>query len=67
MDTNRAVTITDKNGVIEIRPQPSLEEVMKPYWDEFKRTHPNFKPLTDEELKQAIREAVAEGATRNEQ
>lgn len=67
LDKNRTLTITDKKGALELRPQPTLEERMRPHWEEFHRTHPNHKPLNDEELKKAIREAVAYGAWRKEQ
>lgn len=61
MDTHRIVTISDKNGVIEIRPTPSLQERMQKHWDKL----PPFQGTkTDEELKAAIAEAVAEGAAK---
>jgi len=63
-DKNRQVIITEKKGVIEIRPQPTLEERMQKHWDKFRRQQPNFKPLSDAELKQAIAESVAEGAAK---
>lgn len=63
IDKNRAVTITDRNGVIEIRPQPTLEERMHQAWEKL----PPFKGTRDdEELKQAIQDAVARGAMRKE-
>ncbi len=59
LDINRNVTITEKNGTLVIKPEPSLSEVMQPIWAEFHRTHPNFKPLSDAEFKQATRDAFA--------
>jgi len=64
LDKNRLVVITEKKNSIEIRPQPSLEERMRPHWEKFRATRPNIKPLSEKQLKQAIRESVAEGATK---
>ncbi len=56
---NRTLKVTEKRGVLELKPQPSFEEVMQKHWDKFRKTHPNHKPLTDEELNQAIRDTYA--------
>ncbi len=56
IDKNRAVTITENNGVIEIRPQPTLEERMRQAWKKL----PAFQGTkTDEDLKQAIRDTYS--------
>jgi len=57
LDKNRRLSITEKKGALELRPQPSLEERMRPHWEAFRKSHPNHKPLTDEELKRAIRDS----------
>lgn len=54
---NRVLTITDKKGVLELRPQPSLEERMRPHWEAFKKSHPNFPKLSDEDIHNEVRKA----------
>lgn len=56
LDINRHVTITEKNGMLVINPQPPLQERLEKLWAQF----PAIKGIqTDEELKQATREAFA--------
>ncbi len=57
---NRTLKVTEKRGVLELKPQPSFEEVMAPIWKEMKKQLKGKKPLTDEELNQAIRDPYAE-------
>ncbi len=57
LDKNRVVTITDRDGVIEIRLQPTLEQRMKKHWDAFHRSHPNFPALSDEDIHGEVRKA----------
>ncbi len=57
---NRTLKVTEKRGVLELKPQPSLEEVMAPIWKEMKKQLKGKKPLTDEGLNQAIRDSYAE-------
>lgn len=62
---NRTLQATEKNGMLELKPSQSVEEIMAPVWKEM-RKHVK-RPLSDEELTQAIRESVAYGAWRKEQ
>lgn len=63
---NRTLTARLKGDGLELKPQPTLEERMKKHWEWFKKTHPNHKPLTDEELKQEIKQSVAEAWSQQE-
>lgn len=56
LDVNRAVTITDKGGVITIKPAPTLDERMREAWKQL----PPFKGVkSDEEFQQISRQAWA--------
>jgi AbrB family looped-hinge helix DNA binding protein len=57
LNKGRMITFTDKDGAIEIRPQPSLGELMAPIWKETAKYI--RRPISDEELKQAIRQTKA--------
>jgi bifunctional DNA-binding transcriptional regulator/antitoxin component of YhaV-PrlF toxin-antitoxin module len=60
LDKNRVVIFTDKNGVIEIHPQPSIKESMAPIWKAM-HTHLKDKPvLTEEEFSQAVHQSFAD-------
>lgn len=63
---HRVLRITEKKGVIELKPAQTLEQRMQKHWDAFSKAHPNHKPMNDEELKTAIGEAVAYGAWEKE-
>lgn len=56
LNQNRTLTVTDKRGVLELRPEPTFEERMRPHWEEFHRTHPNFKPPSEEEIHTEVRD-----------
>lgn len=62
---SRRLTIRLRGDELVLKPQPTLQEHMKPVWDEMAK-HVK-RPLSDEELKQAIRKSVAHGAWRKEQ
>ena len=59
LDKNRILTITDKKGALELRPQATLEERMRPHGEEFKRTHPNFKPPTEDKIHEEVSDTYA--------
>ena len=50
LSKNRQLRISDKEGKLELKPLPTLEERMRPHWEEFHRTHPNFKPPAEDEI-----------------
>jgi len=56
-DKQRIVNLTERNGKIEIQALPSLEERMRKHWQ---KLPPHKGTKTDQELKQAIRDAFAE-------
>jgi len=50
LDQNSIMTVSERDGSIVLSPLPSLRERMKEHWDYFQRTHPDYKPLTDEQI-----------------
>lgn len=57
LDVNRDVTITDRGGIITIKPAPTLDEILTEVW---KQLPPFIGVTSDEEFQRISREAWAQ-------
>ncbi|MEO7364519.1 MAG: AbrB/MazE/SpoVT family DNA-binding domain-containing protein [Candidatus Saccharimonadales bacterium] len=58
---NRVLLAELRGGKIILSPQPDLAEAMQQFWGK----HSAKRPLTESELKLAVRSSVAGGASKN--
>ena len=61
LDRNRVLHAELRGGSIILTPQPTLTDAMQRFWDKSKAK----RPLTDEELKEAIRTSATNRLTKN--
>lgn len=64
LDENRVLEVREHNGALELRPQPSVEDLMKKHWDHFKAKNPDYVPPTgkalDDMMHNEVRDAYAQ-------
>lgn len=58
LEKSRRLTVRRRGDEIILKPEATLEERMKPIWDEVAKHRRGKRSLNDRELKQAIRESV---------
>ncbi len=59
LDENRVMEVREKpGGVLELRPAPLLEQIMKKHWDHFKKMNPDYIPPTGKELDDMMHDEV---------
>lgn len=61
LERSRVLQVELRGKTIVLTPQPALADTMRQFWGK----HKAKRPLTDEEIKQAVRTSSAERAAKN--
>ena len=56
---NRRLSIVEKKGTLELKPEPSIEQTMAPIWKEVRKQRSGKRKITDEMISNEARDAYA--------